>query len=171
MRKTELLQTVWNFHCSLKTVVPSKVISMERSIPSRKYLNLHPVLHPVLHSFFSILKTTYQRFCSCPAQNVAEIFYTRQSPWVETGAFPWRAKGGKFYSRFPFSCAFCPSGLPQFQLRDFASYIKLVRFTLTHCPGWSQNSISQRPKETQKNKLEIKNEGVIIAKYGKERII
>ena len=54
----------------------------------------------------------------------------RQSPWVETGAFPWRVEGGKFCLRFTMGRAFCPCGsplfcpcgLPLFQLRDFALY-------------------------------------------------
>ena len=37
--------------------------------------------------------------------------------WVETGAFPWRVGGNKFFLRFPIPCPFCPCGLPLFQLR------------------------------------------------------
>ena len=32
--------------------------------------------------------------------------HTKQSPWVETGAFPWRVGGGKFCLRFSVQCAF-----------------------------------------------------------------
>ena len=46
-----------------------------------------------------------------------KIISTRQSPWVETGAFPWRVGGGQFCLRSSIWCAFCPCGLPLFQLR------------------------------------------------------
>ena len=36
---------------------------------------------------------------------------TKQSPWVETGAFPWRVGGSKLFMRFSVQCAFCPCGL------------------------------------------------------------
>ena len=37
-------------------------------------------------------------------------------------AFPWRVGGGTFCLRFSIRCAFCPCGLPLFQLGDFALY-------------------------------------------------
>ena len=37
--------------------------------------------------------------------------------WVETGAFPWRVKGGQFCLRLSIWCMFCPCGVPLFQLR------------------------------------------------------
>ena len=43
--------------------------------------------------------------------------YTKQSPWVETRALPWRVGGAKFWLRFSVQCAFCPCGLPLFQLK------------------------------------------------------
>ena len=48
---------------------------------------------------------------------------TRQSPWVEAvselkqGRFLWRVRGDKFCLRFSIRYAFCPCGLPLFQLR------------------------------------------------------
>ena len=45
------------------------------------------------------------------------VYGTRQSPWVETGAFLWRVGGGTFCLRFSIQCAYCPCGLPLFQLR------------------------------------------------------
>ena len=48
------------------------------------------------------------------------IYGTKQCPWVETEAFPWRVGGDKFYLRFFYWCAFGPCGLPLFQLGLFA---------------------------------------------------
>ena len=42
---------------------------------------------------------------------------TRHSPWVETGAFPWRVAGDIFCLRLSIKWAFCPCGLPLIQLR------------------------------------------------------
>ena len=40
----------------------------------------------------------------------------RQSPWVETGAFPWRVGGDKVCLRFSMGGVFCPCDLPLFRL-------------------------------------------------------
>ena len=51
---------------------------------------------------------------------------------VWTGAFRWRVGGGKFCLRFSVGCAFCPCGLPLFQLRDFALYTRISNQTQNH---------------------------------------
>ena len=45
------------------------------------------------------------------AEQMREIKDTRQSPWVETGAFSWRVEGDKFCLRFSTRRAFCPMRL------------------------------------------------------------
>ena len=52
---------------------------------------------------------------------------------VETGAFPWASRRGKFCLRFSVPCAFCPCGLPLFQMRDRFNSGTLPRMDFYHC--------------------------------------
>ena len=47
--------------------------------------------------------------------------------WVWTEVLPWRVGGGKFCLRLSIPYAFCPCGLPLFQLRDSLCYSTLLR--------------------------------------------
>ena len=69
--------------------------------------------------FFSRIQVVFSKFhqliCS---KFFAGSIRTRQSSWVETAALLWRVAGGKFCLWSSVRCAFCPCGLPLFQLRD-----------------------------------------------------
>ena len=78
-----------------------------------------------LSSIKIAIRNNLQSFHSCFTH---PPWRTRYSLWVETGAFPWRVGGGKFCLRFSIRCAFCPYGLPLFQLRNLYSLFLSLHF-------------------------------------------
>ena len=102
---------------------------------------LHPTSRQIFTGKTSVVKRYVHRFFSqqyratvsfiflplfsLPISTII-LYKAKSLSWhgtsVETGAFPWRVAGDNFCLRFFITWAFCPCGLPLFQLGDLPLY-------------------------------------------------
>ena len=85
-------------------------------------------------NFWTCIEIRHEAPC-----NKKRMSDTKQGPWVERGAFPWRVAGGTFCLRFSIRCTFCPYGLPLFQLSPFLSHLFLLNLFLMHLETFFKN--------------------------------